>query len=138
MSTVPSPSHSFLFFSMNSSPVSVNTISYFGYINVAQNLENKTNYFKCKHFCGFLSYFLSLFFLVTVVSLQIYFCMFVTWFVHTCHIHFLPHSLFSGKCPFPSSQCPVYFLPSCLYEISSKIEIISLSLYNPFDINKYQ
>ena len=129
MSTVPSPSHSFLFFSMNSSAVSVNTISYFGYINIAQNLENKTNYFTCKHFYGFLTYFLFLFFfLVSVVIFQIYFCMFVPWLVDTCYIHFLPHSLFSGKCLIPSSWCPVYFLPSCLYEIFKDRDHIFASL----------
>lgn len=136
MSTVPSPSHSFLLFSMNSSAVNVNTISYFGYTNIAQNLENKRNYLTCKHFCGFLTFFFCFFWLL--LSVCKYVCMFVTWFVHTCYIHFLPHSLFSGKCPIPSSWCPVYFLPSCLYEISSRTGIISLSLYNPFDINKCQ
>ena len=136
MSTVPSPSHSFLFFSMNSSAVSVNTISYFGYINIARNLENKTNYFTCKHFCGFLSYFFFVF-LVTIVSFQIYFCMFVTWLVHTCYIHFLPHSLF-----LENILSPVHGVQSTSFHLvsmkSSRTGIISLPLYNPFDINKYQ
>ena len=136
MSTVPSPSHSFLFFSMNSSAVSVNTISYFGYINIARNLENKTNYFTCKHFCGFLSYFFLFFWLPLLVFKYIFVCLLHGLYIHVTYIfclilYFLENIL-----------SPVHGVQSTSFHLvfmkSSRTGIISLPLYNPFDINKYQ
>lgn len=85
MSTVPSPSHSFLLFSMNSSAVNVNTISYFGYTNIAQNLENKRNYLMCKHFCGFLTFFFC-FFGYCCQFANIFVCLLHGLYIHATYI----------------------------------------------------
>ena len=113
MSTVPSPSHSFLLFSMNSSAVNVNTISYFGYTNIAQNLENKRNYLTCKHFCGFLTFFFCFFFLVTVVSLQIY--LYVCYMVCT----YMLHTFFASFLIFWKMSHPQFVVSSLLSSILS-------------------
>ena len=134
MSTVPSPSHSFLFFSMNSSAVSVNTISYFGYINIARNLENKTNYFTCKHFCGFLSYFFLFFWLPLLVFKYIFVCLLHGLYIHVTYIFCL--ILYFWKISYPQFMVSS-LLPSILslWNLQGQGSYLCLSIILLISIN---